>query len=107
MLSFVAPFVGLVAAVVGMALFYAVNASTTDDSLQSWTCRWKDVAMTTQPRFGTLCKTSHGGLGLTIFLVPLEVVILGVAWYQTVVQRQLNHATRVPERKTGPSPDMS
>lgn len=106
-LSVATPLVALIAAIIGMAFFYTVDASTTDDSFQSWTCRWKDVAMTTQPHFGALCKMSHGGLGLTIFLVPLEVIILGVAGYQAALQRQLNHATRMPERKMGPSPNMS
>ncbi|KAH6890372.1 hypothetical protein B0T10DRAFT_317249 [Thelonectria olida] len=106
-ISFLTPAVAFVAAITGMAFFYTVNASTTDDSFQSWTCRWKDVTMTTQPHFGTLCKQSKAGLGLMVFLVPLQVIILGVAGYQTLLQRQLHHASRVPERKTGPSPDMS
>ncbi|KAF7546465.1 hypothetical protein G7Z17_g8407 [Cylindrodendrum hubeiense] len=105
-LSFTAPAVAFIAALVAMAFFYAVNASTTADSFQSWTCRWKDVAMMTQPHFGTLCKQSKAGLGLAVFLVPLEVIILGVAGYQASLQRQVDQAAHGPERKTG-SPAMS
>lgn len=75
-----------------MSLFYAVNASSTVDSLQSWTCRWKDVPMRTQPHFGTLCKQSQAGVVLTVLLVPLEAAILAVAAYQAVLERQATKA---------------
>ncbi|KAH7144049.1 hypothetical protein EDB81DRAFT_760426 [Dactylonectria macrodidyma] len=105
-LIFVTPAIGFIAAMIAMCFFYAINASTTADSFQSWTCRWKDVAMMTKPHFGTLCKQSKAGLGLSVFLVPLEAVILGVAGYQACLQRQLDQAARGPERKAG-SPAMS
>ncbi|KPM46304.1 hypothetical protein AK830_g356 [Neonectria ditissima] len=105
-LSLATPVIALIAAIIAMAFFYAVNTSTTADSLQSWTCRWKDVTMMTQPHFGTLCKQSKAGLGLSVFLVPLEAIILGLAGYQTTLQRQLDQASSGPERKTG-SPTMS
>ncbi|KAM5345503.1 hypothetical protein ACJ41O_011365 [Fusarium nematophilum] len=105
-LLFAPPIIALIAAIISMSFFYAVNASTTDDSLQSWTCRWKDVAMTTQPHFGTLCKTSQAGVALSVLLVPLEAIILGLAAYQFSLERQLDMATRGPGRKAG-SPAMS
>ncbi|KAH7160055.1 hypothetical protein B0J13DRAFT_519479 [Dactylonectria estremocensis] len=105
-LVFVAPAIGFIAAMIAMCFFYAINTSTTADSFQSWTCRWKDVTMMTKPHFGTLCKQSKAGLGLSVLLVPLEAVILGVAGYQASLQRQLNQDARGPERKAG-SPAMS
>ncbi|KAK7403254.1 hypothetical protein QQX98_010988 [Neonectria punicea] len=105
-LSLATPVIALIAAIIAMAFFYAVNTSTTADSFQSWTCRWKDVTMMTQPHFGTLCKQSKAGLGLSVFLVPLEVIILGLSGYQTTLQRQLDQASSGPERKTG-TPTMS
>ncbi|KAH7001874.1 hypothetical protein EDB80DRAFT_685066 [Ilyonectria destructans] len=105
-LSFAAPAIAFIAAMIAMSFFYAVNASTTADSFQSWTCRWKDVGMMTQPHFGTLCKQSKAGLGLSVFLVPLQAIILGVAGYQASIQRQVDQAAHGPERKTG-SPAMS
>lgn len=62
--------------------------------------------MMTKPHFGTLCKQSEVGLALSVLLVPLEAIILGVAVYQTILQRQLQTATRGSERKTG-SPALS
>ncbi|EGR46496.1 uncharacterized protein TRIREDRAFT_65741 [Trichoderma reesei QM6a] len=86
--SLAAPAIGFVASLVAMSLFYAVNASTTVDSLQSWSCRWKDVPMRTQPHFGTLCRQSEAGVALAVLLVPLEAAILAVAAYQVVLERQ-------------------
>jgi hypothetical protein len=73
-----------------MAYFYAVNASDVVDTVQSWSCRWRDVAMVTRPHFGTLCKQSRAGLALAVFLVPLEVIVLGVALYELGVRRSIN-----------------
>ncbi|OTA07886.1 tryptophanyl-tRNA synthetase [Trichoderma parareesei] len=90
--SLAAPAIGFVASLVAMSLFYAVNASTTVDSLQSWSCRWKDVPMRTQPHFGTLCRQSEAGVALSVMLVPLEAAILAVAGYQVVLERQAARA---------------
>lgn len=87
--SLAAPAISFVASLVAMALFYAVNASTTVDSLQSWSCRWKDVPMRAQPHFGTLCRQSEAGVALTVLLVPLEAAVLAVAGYQAVLERQV------------------
>ncbi|KAL7795745.1 hypothetical protein V8C37DRAFT_27297 [Trichoderma ceciliae] len=90
--SLVAPAVGFIASLVAMALFYAVNASSTVDSLQSWSCRWNDVPMTIQPHFGALCKQSQAGVVLSVLLVPLEAAILAVAGYQALLERQATKA---------------
>ncbi|CAM1502863.1 Fc.00g076390.m01.CDS01 [Cosmosporella sp. VM-42] len=104
--TFAAPAVAFIASTIAMAFFYAVNASATTDSFQSWTCRWRDVSMMVQPHFGTLCKQSEAGVALAVLLVPLESIILGVAAYQAVLERQLDRATRGSERKAG-SPALS
>lgn len=90
--SLAAPAVGFIASLVAMALFYAVNASSSVDSLQSWSCRWNDVPMAAQPHFGTLCKQSKAGVALAVLLVPLEAAILAVAGYQAVLERQMTKA---------------
>ncbi|KAF4452651.1 hypothetical protein FALBO_16142 [Fusarium albosuccineum] len=105
-LVFAPPIIAFVAAIISMSFFYAVNASTTADSFQSWTCRWRDVAMTTQPHFGTLCKQSWAGVVLSVMLVPVEAIILGLAAYQFSLERRVNLATRGPGRKAG-SPALS
>lgn len=86
--SFSAPVIGLIAAIVAMSVFYAVNTSTTADTMQSWTCRWKAVAMMWPPHFSTLCNESQAGLYMAILLIPLEVLIVGMAAWQFVVERQ-------------------
>lgn len=85
--AFAAPFVGLAAAVISMIFFYAVNASTTEDTLLSWTCRWKAVPMLQRPHFGTLCKESYAGLYMAILLIPLEALVLAVAGWQMKLER--------------------
>ncbi|RFU75656.1 hypothetical protein TARUN_6591 [Trichoderma arundinaceum] len=90
--SIAAPAVGFIASLVAMALFYAVNSSSTVDSLQSWTCRWNDIPMTTQPHFGTLCNQSQAGVALAVLLVPLEAIILAAAGYQAVLERRVTKA---------------
>lgn len=92
-ISFSAPVIGLIAAIVAISVFYAVNTSTTADTMQSWTCRWKAVVMMLPPHFSTLCNESRAGLYMAILLIPLEVLIVGMAGWQFVVERQaLGHS---------------
>ncbi|KAL0931681.1 uncharacterized protein CTRU02_212634 [Colletotrichum truncatum] len=102
-----APAIGLVAAVIAMSFFYGINASTTVDTLQSWSCRWSDVVMMTRPHFGTLCKQSKAGLYLSILLIPVEAIILGAGAYQIILEKNLSRASGVVQgrRKSGsPAP---
>ncbi|KAM0436164.1 hypothetical protein ACHAPT_003056 [Fusarium lateritium] len=105
-LAFGPPIVALMAAIISMSFFYAVNASTAVDTLQSWSCRWENVAMTTQPHFDTLCQQSRAGVALSVMLVPVEAIILGLAAYQFSLRRQLDLTARGPGRKAG-SPALS
>lgn len=105
-ITFVPPAIALVAAIIAMSFFYGVNASTTNDSLQSWTCRWKDVTMNVQPHFGTLCKQSRAGVALSVMLVPVEAIILGLAAYQFTLEKRFDLGARGPSRKAG-SPALS
>jgi hypothetical protein len=99
--TFVAPIVALAAAVIAMTYFYAVNASDEVDTVQSWSCRWRAVAMQTRPHFGTLCKQSKVGLALSVFLIPLEVIVLGVALYELGVRRHTNSISFSATRRKG------
>lgn len=89
-LTFAAPLVGLIAAIIAMVFFYAVNASATNDTLLSWTCRWKAVPMLQRPHFDTLCKESWAGLYMSILLVPVEALVLAVAVWQMKQERHTN-----------------
>ena len=104
--SMAVPLVGFVAALVAMALFYSVNALTTVDTFQSWTCRWRDVPMMTRPYFGTLCKESQASLALAILLVPLELLVLLLAGTQAVLERKLESIMPARMRVRG-SPALS
>jgi hypothetical protein len=99
----VIPVIGFILAFIAMAFFYGVNASDTDETFQSWTCRWSDVAMRSEPHFGTLCKQSHAGLGLSVAIVPLEAVVFGLAAYQMVLQRK----GEMPRSQKSASPALS
>ncbi|KAI1110768.1 hypothetical protein F5Y14DRAFT_465261 [Nemania sp. NC0429] len=86
--AFLAPFAGFAAALVGIAFFYAVNASTTADTLLSWSCQWSYTSMTVAPYFSTLCRQSEAGLYLSVILVPVEFVALMVAGAQMGLERK-------------------
>ncbi|KAI8947343.1 hypothetical protein F4801DRAFT_515378 [Xylaria longipes] len=87
-MTFLAPFVGFAAALIAIAFFYAVNASTTVDTLQSWSCQWRYTNMRVEPHFGTLCNQSKTALYLAIILVPIEFIILTVASAQMGMERK-------------------
>ncbi|KAI0199946.1 hypothetical protein F4808DRAFT_430882 [Astrocystis sublimbata] len=83
-----APFISFVASLIAIIFFYAVNASTSADTLQSWSCQWGYAAMQTQPHFGTLCSQSKTALYLAVVLVPVEFMALLAAGAQMVVERK-------------------
>ncbi|KAK2630070.1 hypothetical protein QTJ16_000890 [Diplocarpon rosae] len=88
-ISYLAPAVSLVAALVGTVFFYGVDASETNSSLQSWSCQWASIDMDVQPHWETLCAESRIALYLTIMLIPLQVSVLGaMAWSQRAAQKQ-------------------
>ncbi|KAI0834909.1 hypothetical protein F5Y06DRAFT_144743 [Hypoxylon sp. FL0890] len=87
-LSLVTPFVSFTAVMISMIFFYAVNTSTTDDTLQSWSCQWKIATMSTKPHFGTLCDESRTALYLSVILVPLELIVFTIAGYQSMLERK-------------------
>ena len=80
---------GFAAVMVAMILFYAVNASTTADTLQSWSCQWGFANTAGKPHFGALCGQSRTALYLSVALVPLELAILTLAGYHLVLLRKV------------------
>ncbi|KAI1326070.1 hypothetical protein F5Y16DRAFT_422317 [Xylariaceae sp. FL0255] len=101
--TLVAPFIGFVAALVGLTFFYTVNASSTVDTVQSWSCRWNYTNMTMQPHFGSLCSQSKAALYLSVILVPVELIALSVAVIEMAFERK---AASMPIRKAS-SPALS
>ncbi|KAG5948473.1 hypothetical protein E4U53_006274 [Claviceps sorghi] len=93
-ISMTVPVVALVASLVAVVLFYAINVSTIDETYQSWVCRWKNVHMTTRPYFGTLCKESQAALAIALVLVPLELIVLASACFQVVLERRIGGMIR-------------
>ncbi|OTB00103.1 hypothetical protein M426DRAFT_324515 [Hypoxylon sp. CI-4A] len=98
-ITFAAPFVGFTAVMISMIFFYAVNTSNTDDTLQSWSCHWKQASMTAKPHFGTLCNESRTALYLSVALVPVELIVFTVAGFQSILER--NSARVMPSPKSG------
>ncbi|KAK8111558.1 uncharacterized protein PG998_008015 [Apiospora kogelbergensis] len=99
--TFAAPFVGFVAVMIAMIFFYAVNASTTVDTVQSWSCQWESVSMQMKPHFGAICKETKTALYLSIILIPVEALILSLAGYQMMLERKAAGAER--SRKGSPA----
>lgn len=50
--------------------------------------------MAARPHFETLCKQSRAGLYLAVLLVPLEVLVVGLALAQAVLERNAGPAPR-------------
>lgn len=92
--SMTVPVVAFVASLVAVVLFYTINASTIDETYQSWVCRWKNVHMATRPYFGTLCKESQAALAIALVLVPLELIVLVSACFQVVLEKKMSGMTR-------------
>ncbi|KAK0738218.1 hypothetical protein B0T18DRAFT_483197 [Schizothecium vesticola] len=88
--SLAAPLVGLVAALVAVIFFYAVNASEEVDTFLSWTCRWKAVPMATQPRWDTLCAQSWTGVYMAVLLIPVEAAALGMAVWCRKAEKEVD-----------------
>lgn len=88
-LSFLAPIAGLITSIVAVALQYHINTSSTSSTLQSWSCQWQSVSMSSSPNFGVLCKETRVALYLTVLLVPLEVVVLVLAGAGLVVGKKV------------------
>ncbi|KAI0400379.1 hypothetical protein F4802DRAFT_610174 [Xylaria palmicola] len=95
--TFMAPMVGFAAALVGVVFFYAVNASTTVDTLQSWSCQWRYADMRLQPHFNTLCDQSRTALYLAVILVPVEFIILAIAGVQMGLERKARAFVPAPK----------
>ncbi|KAK8034777.1 hypothetical protein PG993_009772 [Apiospora rasikravindrae] len=100
-LTFAAPFVGFVAVMISMIFFYAVNASTTVDTVQSWSCQWESVSMQMKPHFGAICKETKTALYLSIILIPVEAFVLSLAGYQMILERKAASMAHV--RKGSPA----
>ncbi|KAK7935409.1 hypothetical protein PG985_000904 [Apiospora marii] len=100
-LTFAAPFVGFVAVMISMIFFYAVNASTTVDTVQSWSCQWESVSMQMKPHFGVICKETKTALYLSVILIPVEAFVLSLAGYQMMLERKAAGAAQV--RKGSPA----
>ncbi|KAI0118619.1 hypothetical protein GGR51DRAFT_554306 [Nemania sp. FL0031] len=100
-IAFLAPFVGFAAALIGISFFYAVNASTTVDTLQSWSCQWSYTDMRVAPYFGTLCRQSEAALYLSVILVPVEFIALMVAGGQLGLERKTR--AFVPAKPSSPA----
>ncbi|KAI4592595.1 hypothetical protein KJ359_011046 [Pestalotiopsis sp. 9143b] len=95
-MSLIAPFAGFAASMIAMIFFYAVNASTTVDTLQSWSCQWESVEMRAQPYFGTLCRE--------MILVPVEAIILSLAGYQWILEKRAALLVVQSEKRDSPTP---
>ncbi|CAK7236732.1 hypothetical protein SCUCBS95973_009708 [Sporothrix curviconia] len=99
-LTFSAPFVGLVVAIVAVILFYVANQSATADTLLSWSCRWRFLnTASPTPKFASLCRASHAGVDLAILLIPVEFAAFVLAGFELKLQRYTaayTHARKTP-----------
>lgn len=93
-ISLLAPLASLIAALVATSFFYSINTSDTVDTLQSWTCRWVDVPMTRAPYWNVLCKESKAALYMSITMIPLQLIIVGLAGFAIFADKKAPFAAR-------------
>ncbi|ETS76054.1 hypothetical protein PFICI_12998 [Pestalotiopsis fici W106-1] len=105
LVCFITPFIGFAASMIAMIFFYAVNTSTTVDTLQSWSCQWESVEMRVQPYFGTLCRESKTALYLSVVLVPVEAIVLSLAGYQCTLEKRAASLVQ-PGKRDSPTPSV-
>jgi hypothetical protein len=84
------PVVSLIAALVAMSFFYAINASTTTETPQSWSCRWSPINMSSPPYFQTLCRESESALYLMIAMIPIQLILLGITTFEFITEKKKN-----------------
>ncbi len=87
-------------------MFYVANNSATADTLTSWSCRWRHLALTSSaaPKFAGLCRASHAAVDLAIILVPVEFLALVLAGWQLKVER---YTAAYAHARKSPSPVLS
>ncbi|OBT85027.1 hypothetical protein VE02_04962 [Pseudogymnoascus sp. 03VT05] len=90
LLTLISAFAGLVSAIVATSFFYGINASDVTATIQSWSCHWSDVAMTSEPDFHRICKQAEAGLYLTIMMIPLFALIGAVGIMAVVQDKKVN-----------------
>ncbi|EPE09974.1 hypothetical protein F503_05069 [Ophiostoma piceae UAMH 11346] len=104
-ITFSAPFVGFISALVAIILFYVADSSATKDTLTSWSCRWRHLSTASPaPKFASLCSASHAAVDLAIILIPVEFIAFVLAGWELKVERYT--AAYAHARKT-PSPALS
>ncbi|TAQ86091.1 hypothetical protein B7494_g5586 [Chlorociboria aeruginascens] len=101
-LSFLAPSISFIAALISMSFYYGVNRSATFFTLQSWGCQWSDVTMNTQPYWHSLCSESKAALYLSVVMVPVQVLVLAAAGWSVMTQKARG-ADIERERKGSPA----
>jgi len=99
-ISFLTPTISLIAGLIATSFFYGVNASTTNFSLQSWSCQWSGVDMTVAPHWDMLCKESKVALYLTVMIIPLQVLVLGTVTFGVFAEKKTQAGT---QRKGSPA----
>lgn len=87
-ISILAPLASLIAALIATSFFYSINTSDTVDTVQSWTCRWTDVPMTRAPYWNVLCKESEAALYMSITMIPLQLIIVGLAGFAILADKK-------------------
>jgi len=99
-ISFLTPTISLIAGLIATSFFYGVNASTTNFSLQGWSCQWSAVDMTVAPHWDMLCNESKVALYLTVMNIPLQVLVLGTVTLGVFAEKKTGAGT---QRKGSPA----
>jgi len=86
--------------IIAVGIFYNADRSDTTWTYKSWSCQWKDAAMSSAPHWNTMCTENKAALYLTILLLPVELLSLVCISLGARRTKELRRAAIAEERLT-------
>ncbi len=92
-LSFVCLAMSLFTTIFASIITNNLSYSTSQGTLNSWTCKWQGFESVAPANFTAICNQGSAALGLVIFLVIMEVLAVGVAAWGWWVEMRMKRGT--------------
>ncbi|KAF7194440.1 hypothetical protein HII31_04245 [Pseudocercospora fuligena] len=100
LLVFASSLLSTILAIIAMSFSAALNNGSESDTLQTWTCMWRDVADENVPRqFDTLCHETRFAFYTTIPSLILQLMLLALALYAIAFGSNTKRGVRLDEEK--------
>ncbi|EME85685.1 uncharacterized protein MYCFIDRAFT_210300 [Pseudocercospora fijiensis CIRAD86] len=100
LLVFATSLLSTILAIIAIAFSASLNNGSESDTLQTWTCMWRDVANENVPRqFDTLCHETRFAFYTTIPSLILQLMLLALALYTIAFGSSTKRGVRLDEEK--------